>query len=290
MNNTLVVICVHHRIKVSEFTEALESIFLQTYKDFDTLIIQDGPILSELSNIISHYVVDSDHKIQCLNHPKNMGLAYSLNQAIFYAIKYGYDYIARMDADDISLPTRLSKQLQFLDANADIDACGTAIRYFGSLQKVYTPPKDCKSVEERFAYSTTVAHATVLFRSSFFYKSGLYSPCASTTIEDQRLWLSAFSAGCRIANISEPLYLVRTDSRFILSRFNFILSVNLSLIRLAYLIRKKSSLLCYAYWFASNLPRVVISLLIVPLKFTLDGFGSLYLLLKQKKSKNRVYF
>ncbi len=88
---------------------AIESILKQTYRDFEFVIVDDGSD-AQTAQILEHYTKQDKH-IMLIHNTHNLGLTKSLNKAIKYA--HG-NYIARMDADDISLPYRLQRQLKFL--------------------------------------------------------------------------------------------------------------------------------------------------------------------------------
>jgi len=99
--------------------EAIESILNQTYSNFEFIIINDGSTDKSLE-IIENYA-KKDSRIIVINR-ENKGLIYSLNEGIR---KANGKYIARMDADDISLPQRLEKQVEFMEKNKNIGICGT---------------------------------------------------------------------------------------------------------------------------------------------------------------------
>jgi len=98
--------------------EAIDSILGQTFKDFKFLIINDGST-DGTADILKSY---KDSRIKVTNNEKNIGLTKSLNKGLKMAKS---EYIARMDADDISLPTRLQKQVEFMDSHPKVGVCGT---------------------------------------------------------------------------------------------------------------------------------------------------------------------
>ena len=97
--------------------ESIESILNQTFKDFEFLIINDGSS-DKSAEIVESY---NDNRINFVQNEKNIGLAASLNRGLDIAKG---EYIARMDADDISLPERLEKQVRFMETNPQIGICG----------------------------------------------------------------------------------------------------------------------------------------------------------------------
>ena len=106
--------------------QAVESILNQTYKNFEFIIVDDA----STDNSWQYLKSLKDKRIKLLKNSKNLGLAKSLNRAIGVASGH---YIARMDADDISLPTRFQEQLKFLKRNPNIDLCGTWADLFASV-------------------------------------------------------------------------------------------------------------------------------------------------------------
>ena len=104
--------------------ESIESILSQTFTDFEFIIINDASTDST-KEIIESF---QDSRIILINNEQNLGVAKSLNIGI--ATAKG-KYIARMDADDISLPERFQTQFNFMEKNPDIDICGSWARMFG---------------------------------------------------------------------------------------------------------------------------------------------------------------
>lgn len=97
---------------------AIESILNQTFSDFELIIIDDNSN-DKTADIIKSY---NDNRIKHIVNPNRIGFTNSLNQGL--KIAQG-DYIARMDADDISDPERFSKEIEFLENNPDIGVCGS---------------------------------------------------------------------------------------------------------------------------------------------------------------------
>lgn len=188
--------------------ESIESILRQTYWDFEFLIVNDGSTDSSI-NIIEKYA-ETDSRIVVVDKP-NTGLADSLNIGIQMAQGI---WIARIDADDISLPDRLQKQL---DAVRKFDNCvlvGSGISLIdehGLILQTYLYPSKHSSLRGRlirlgpfFAHSSAFYHAETV-RSVGCYRGSIYRA------EDYDLWLRLVEVG-KIACIGEPLVLVRQHS------------------------------------------------------------------------------
>lgn len=100
--------------------ESIDSILSQTFTDFELIIINDGS-QDNTEEVIHAY---SDKRIRYYRNEKNEGLIYTLNRGLDLAQG---KYIARMDADDVSLPTRFEKQVKVMEESPNIVVCGTQI-------------------------------------------------------------------------------------------------------------------------------------------------------------------
>ena len=105
-------------------SDAIESILCQTYNDFEFIIIEDGSSDDSL-NIIQSY---SDPRIKVIRNKENLKLIKSLNLGLQKACGR---YIIRMDADDVSRPDRIEKQVNYMESHPDCVLCGTSYRTFG---------------------------------------------------------------------------------------------------------------------------------------------------------------
>jgi glycosyltransferase involved in cell wall biosynthesis len=101
--------------------EAIESILKQTFKDFVFLIIDDASTDRSVEIIRSY----SDFRIQLIQNKNNLGLAASLNLGL---AECKTPYVARMDADDISLPHRLKVQYEWMQKHPEVGVCGTFMK------------------------------------------------------------------------------------------------------------------------------------------------------------------
>ena len=106
--------------------QAMESILNQTFSDFEFIIINDGST-DDTARIIRQYAT-RDSRIKFIDNKVNKGLISVLNQGL--ELCKG-EYIARMDSDDISIPTRFALQLEYMDAHPDVGVLGGAISRFG---------------------------------------------------------------------------------------------------------------------------------------------------------------
>ncbi len=138
--------------------EAIESILNQTFTDFEFLIFNDGST-DNSSKIIKSY---KDDRIIFFDYKENFGYVKHLNDGIKLAKG---EYIARMDADDISLPERFQKQYDFLEKNKDVVLCGTWYRVLGTDKEYHTLTNNDKLSVHLF-FNNGIGHPTVFFRKN----------------------------------------------------------------------------------------------------------------------------
>lgn len=185
---------------------ALESILNQTYRDFEFLIIDDG------SSDQSVQVISSYHSpcIRFCTNDQNLGVTHTLNKGLDLARG---EYIVRMDADDISLPKRLERQVAFMDSNPEVGVCGAWVETFGESVGIWSYPTAPEDVRVHLLFHSTLAHPTVCLRREAFMKYGLLYDERYPHAEDFQLWQRA-STYFQIANLGEVLlrYHVRSNS------------------------------------------------------------------------------
>lgn len=196
--------------------ESIESILNQTYRDFEYIIILDYPDNDVHKSVIEEYALKDD-RIHFYINEKNMGLTDSLNRGL--SLCHG-EYIARMDADDISLPDRLERQVKYLEKN-HYDLIGgitEMINENGSLlYSIKSVPIDPKKINKALRYSQCIAHPTWLGRKEVFEKNAGYRHMP--LCEDYDFTLRAVLNGFVVSNLNEAVLKYRMTSNSI-SRSN----------------------------------------------------------------------
>ncbi|RXJ84875.1 glycosyltransferase family 2 protein [Arcobacter sp. CECT 8985] len=184
--------------------EAIQSILNQTYKNFEFIIINDGSMDKSL-DIIDKFKAQ-DERIIVISR-ENKGLIASLNEGIK---KAKGKYIARMDADDISLPTRFEEQVEFLDKNQDIAVCGTWVEVFGKNRKktIWKMPINDDELKVRLLFSVSFAHPSIMMKKEFIQRHGIKYKEEYKHAEDYKFWLDS-SKYTKFANISKVLFRYR---------------------------------------------------------------------------------
>jgi glycosyltransferase involved in cell wall biosynthesis len=186
-----------------EFLEAaIVSILDQTYADFEFVIINDGSTDGS-EQIITRFAA-KDSRIRLISR-ENRGLAQSLNEGV--AASRG-EYIARMDADDISLPTRFAAQMSAI-TELGVDVLGGAIRHLGGERdgQVEKYPLTDADIKFRMLIKSPLAHPAVMARAELLRRHP-YSPHALQG-QDYDLWTRLAVAGARFANLAEVCLVYR---------------------------------------------------------------------------------
>jgi glycosyltransferase involved in cell wall biosynthesis len=187
---------------------AVRSILEQTFRDFELIVIDDGS--TDRSPEILRSLADQDSRI-AIHRQSNSGIAASLNLGCSLARG---TYVARMDADDISLPRRFEKQVAFLDAHSDVGVLGTLIQDIGAGGEpgpIWPLPTTAATIRWFLMFGNCMAHPTVMMRRDIINR--LKYNLAAAHVEDYDLWIRACGV-TNLANISEVLlkYRVLTHS------------------------------------------------------------------------------
>ena len=192
--------------------DTLRSIFAQTFKDWELVLVDDGSTDSSLAIARSL----TDPRVRVISDGTRRGLAARLNQIV--AAARG-QYLARMDADDLIHPQRLEKQVELLTRRPDIDAAGCSLLVFDDRRGVtgWRPmPEEHAAICADPRYGFRLVHATVLARTEWLRRFS-YNP-ENQYCEDLELWLSCYR-GSRFANLPEPLYYYREFESFALEKY-----------------------------------------------------------------------
>lgn len=181
--------------------EAVESILGQTFTDFEFIIVDDGS--TDTTPTILEEYASKDHRITILTNEHNSGICVTLNRGLDAAQG---EYIARMDADDISLPTRLEKQIAFMDKHLEVGALGTSLEVFAEGFAPYqfpmqTNPRQCRA---DMLFNTCMAHPSVVIRKCVLTEHGLNYDDHFRGVEDYHLWWR-ISQRADVCNLAEPL-------------------------------------------------------------------------------------
>lgn len=196
--------------------DAIKSVLAQSYPHWELILVDDGSTDDSLK-IAQEFAV-RDNRIRIISDGQNKRLPARLNQIIQEA---KFDYIARMDADDLISPLRLEKQLEFLEKNQKYDLVSTGILSLKNDLSLmgYRATAENKNIDLQDAIlgTTGIIHASILARKDWYLRN-LYNE-NNKLAEDYELWLRAFIKNdLKVGFIEEPLYYYREDQNIKLEK------------------------------------------------------------------------
>ncbi|MEQ8216677.1 MAG: glycosyltransferase [Arenibacter sp.] len=197
--------------------EAIKSILNQSFSDFEFLIVDDNS--NDNSRNILNFFAKKDARIKIFSNTVNLGLTKNLNKLI--QISKG-EYIARMDADDISLFERFNDQIKYFEEHQDVDILGTFsenISSDGTVIGKRRVPITHEEIKELLPKLNPLSHPTVMFRAASLKEIGGYDERYKTS-QDFHLWFKAIGSGLKINNIPRILFQYRMDDDYV-SRKSF---------------------------------------------------------------------
>lgn len=188
---------------------SIRSILDQTFTDFEFIIYNDGSdgdVTEYLKN-----VAKLDSRIVLIGSEENKGLAFSLNACID---KARGRYIARMDGDDISAPTRFAKQYEFMESHPEYAWCGTNAELINSDGAWGERIMAEVPSEKDFLRFSPFIHPSVMYRAEIFEHTGKYMVSEETLrCEDYEIFMRLYSLGYRGYNIQEKLFKYREEKQ-----------------------------------------------------------------------------
>jgi Glycosyl transferase family 2 len=205
---------------------ALDSLLRQTYRDLEILVLDDGS-RDDTPRILEAYA-GRDPRVRVLTNNNNLGLVPTLNRGVAEA--HG-DFIARMDADDVSASHRIARQVDALTRRPEIGVVATAIALTneqGRPIRRRAPVRCLEPGAARFMalFATPLAHVTLLARASVM-RAHRYGPSDdSLHTEDYELFTRMLAAGVNFLNLDEPLVQVRVSKEGVSRRHEAIQVAN----------------------------------------------------------------
>ena len=208
--------------------EAIDSLIAQTYVDWNLIMCDDGS-KDDTVTVAKKIAEKLPGRVLILQNKQNKGLNYTLNRCLKHV---NGEYTARMDADDISLPERFQKEVEFLDTNKEYDFVSTPMI-------LYDEHGDwgCDWGKERpdkmdLMKSRPFCHAACMIRTNAFLDvKGYTVDKRLLRVEDLHLWMKLYAKNHYGYNIQEPLYKMR-DDRNAYSRRKFKYRINESYIKI----------------------------------------------------------
>jgi glycosyltransferase involved in cell wall biosynthesis len=205
-----VLMSVYDRELPENLNESLESMLMQSYPPSDFVLVCDGKLTNELNIIVKSFENEFKKIFRIVRIEENVGTGKALNEGI-KACKY--DFIVRMDSDDISLPNRCLKQMLLFAVRPGLDIIGTYVDEFDDSTEMTVATKKVpvmnKEIKKYSKYRNPFNRQSVAFRKSFAEKIGGYSDLK--LCEDYDFVVRMLYNGARGQNIPESLVRYRVD-------------------------------------------------------------------------------
>jgi glycosyltransferase involved in cell wall biosynthesis len=201
-----VLMSVYYKERPDYLKIALDSIFSQTLKADEVVLVEDGQLTDELNNVIREYQIHYP-ELNVIPLEKNVGLGRALN---FGVTACKNDIIARMDSDDVIPRDRFEKQLKIMEQGYDVVSCWSLI-FKNSVDNVVAikkRPENHEDIVKLAKRRSPVCHAACFLRKSAVINAGNYQHRQYN--EDYHLWARMIQSGAKFYNVQEPLYYVRT--------------------------------------------------------------------------------
>lgn len=201
--------------------DALLSMVNQTRRPNEIVLVNDGPIPSELQAVIDNISISNKNLINQVSLEKNVGLGLALNAGLKVAKN---EIVARMDSDDISMPTRCERQIELFERNPKLDIVGCPVLEFvgtpenivGERNVPVTNDEIYKFARKRDPFN----HPSVMYRKSKVLKVGGYSDLRKN--QDTDLWIKMLSDKAQCMNTEDPLLWFRFDEGTYKKRKNWL--------------------------------------------------------------------
>ena len=207
-----VLIPIYKKDEPRHLRECLDSLYNQTLPATEIILVEDGPLTSELDDIVAKS--QQDHpELKTVKLAQNGGIGHALNEGLMHC---SYDLVARMDADDICKPDRFETQVRFLVDHPEYDIVGSwADEFSDNISNILSTrklPEDHEAIIQFGKKRNPMNHPTVMFRHQAVKAAGYY--IHSPQVEDYDLWVRMMLRGSRFYNIQRSLLYFRMSDDF----------------------------------------------------------------------------
>lgn len=206
-----ILMSVYYKENPEYFKQSIESMLNQTVKSNDFVIVCDGILTDELYKVLEDYEENPNNCIHRLQLDKNYGLGIALNKGLEICKN---ELVARMDSDDIAIPTRIERQLSEFGNQIDLSLCGSYLEEFneviGDCQIIKKVPLSNEDIKVYLKKRNPFNHMTVMFKKSVIKNCGSYEDCYLN--EDYYLWAKVISKQYYVKNIPEILIYMRVGN------------------------------------------------------------------------------
>ena len=210
-----VLLSLYYREKAEYLNECLKSINSQSLKSDEVVIVFDGPVGQDLSDMVAHWC--NYLPIKLLELQENVGLGQALNKGLEIC---SHEIVLRMDTDDICTEDRFKLQIEKLDSDKALMVLGGHIDEYDEGLSTFIGkrivPIDNEAIKKQVVIKNPFNHMTVAFRKSAVLAVGGYQHHAF--MEDYNLWLRIIAAGYKVENLDVVLVKARTGHSMLLRR------------------------------------------------------------------------
>ncbi len=194
--------------------ESLESLIHQTLLPNEIVLVEDGALTNELYDIIDTFTNKYKELFTIVKIAKNSGMGVAMNTGLKVC---KYEWVARMDSDDVCVNTRFEQQIDFLKKNPSIDVIGSNIEEFvnsvGDLNQRRTVPEKHEEILHFSKFRNPMNHMTVIFKKSKALAVGGY--WHHRVLEDYHLWFMMLNSNCVFYNLQEALVYARIGNNML---------------------------------------------------------------------------
>lgn len=206
-----VLMSVYEKEKPDYFDLALRSIYEQTVKPDEIILVEDGPIPESLKNIVKKYqALYGKEKFKVIVSYKNQGLGVSLKLGTEFVSN---EWIARMDSDDYSVPNRFENQLEAISKHPDVAVVGGQVKEFeteiGNIVNQRKVPVDEEAIHKFMKWRSPFNHPTVMINKTKLLEVSGYIPYGN--LEDYYLWARMVANNYSVMNVPDYLVYMRVD-------------------------------------------------------------------------------
>ncbi|CAK1222482.1 glycosyltransferase [Fructobacillus evanidus] len=205
-----VLLPVYIRDDLENFIIAIKSIFKNTVKPSEILIMEDGPVADRMADFLAFLTKKYPNVAHCVANPKNHGLGYTAARGILLA---KFEIIARVDADDISTARRFEEELKRFRDNLQLDIVGSNVAEFNEdyeIQSYRNVPSQASDICQFSKMRSPFNHPSVMYRKQAVIDAGNYADIQH--FEDYDLFVRMLEQGQIAENIADNLVLMRAPS------------------------------------------------------------------------------
>ena len=202
---------VYYKEKAEYLIDAIESMLNQTVPPEQFVIVEDGPLTNELSEVINKYKKGRETLFTIVNLTENQGLGVALDEGIKVCRN---ELIARMDSDDISVHNRCEKQLELFQKEPELDiVSGNINEFIDDISNVVSSrcvPEKQNEIKKQMRTRSAFNHPAVMYKKSEVVRCGGYGVLKRK--QDHDLFSRMINMGCKSYNIQDTLLLFRADN------------------------------------------------------------------------------